>query len=148
MQKRLRQIPSRLLDEAAVLQGGLRPHRGPLALAGQCRRARRQEDQHLVVWRAFSAPPSAAPLAAVDGRLDGGQPHADDAYLFWALVCALGMLVLGLWCPETKDVPMERTEELFGGPWWKRDLERQGRPRSGAAASRVLVLGEGLDGEG
>ncbi|RYP92880.1 hypothetical protein DL770_001051 [Monosporascus sp. CRB-9-2] len=56
------------------------------------------------------------PLAAVDGRLDDGQPHADGAYLFWAL----GMLVLGLWGPETKDVPMERMEELFGGPWWRK----------------------------
>ncbi|RYP64302.1 hypothetical protein DL769_006717 [Monosporascus sp. CRB-8-3] len=48
-----------------------------------------------------------------------GQPHADGAYLFWALVCALGMLLLGLWGPETRDVPMEGMEELFGGPWWK-----------------------------
>ncbi|RYP64190.1 hypothetical protein DL771_008881 [Monosporascus sp. 5C6A] len=62
---------------------------------------------------------AAAPLAAVDGRLDDGQPHADGACLFWTLVRALGMLVLGLWSPETKDVPMERMEELFGGPWWE-----------------------------
>ncbi|KAL2831457.1 general substrate transporter [Aspergillus cavernicola] len=32
------------------------------------------------------------------------------AYVFWALVCAVGFAVLG--------VPMERMEELFSGRWW------------------------------
>ncbi|KAH8647974.1 putative MFS quinate transporter [Xylariales sp. PMI_506] len=41
------------------------------------------------------------------------------AYLFWAIVCAVGLVVLGLWAPETKGVPMEKMEELFSGPWWK-----------------------------
>jgi len=41
------------------------------------------------------------------------------AYVFWAVVCAVGLVVLGLWAPETKSVPMERMEELFSGPWWK-----------------------------
>ncbi|KAF6805824.1 hypothetical protein CSOJ01_09253 [Colletotrichum sojae] len=40
------------------------------------------------------------------------------AYVFWACVCAAGVVVLGLWAPETKGVPMERMEELFGGRWW------------------------------
>ncbi|RYP20287.1 hypothetical protein DL765_002850 [Monosporascus sp. GIB2] len=44
---------------------------------------------------------AAAPLTAVDGRRDDRQPHVEGAYLFWALVWALGMLVLGLWGTET-----------------------------------------------
>ena len=41
------------------------------------------------------------------------------AYVFWALVCALGLVVLGLWAPETRGVPMEAMEGLFAGPWYK-----------------------------
>lgn len=41
------------------------------------------------------------------------------AYLFWALVCAVGLVVLGFWAPETKNVPMERMSELFDRPWWR-----------------------------
>ncbi|RDW95172.1 hypothetical protein BP5796_00935 [Coleophoma crateriformis] len=49
------------------------------------------------------------------------------AYVFWALVCAIGFVILGLWAPETKGVPMEKMDELFAGRWWmgwkaKRDL--------------------------
>ncbi|EMC96291.1 hypothetical protein BAUCODRAFT_469937 [Baudoinia panamericana UAMH 10762] len=40
------------------------------------------------------------------------------AYIFWAVICALGLVILGLWAPETKGVPMERMGELFEGPWW------------------------------
>ncbi|UNI23263.1 hypothetical protein JDV02_009094 [Purpureocillium takamizusanense] len=40
------------------------------------------------------------------------------AYVFWACVCATGLVVLGLWAPETKGVPMERMAELFSGPWY------------------------------
>lgn len=40
------------------------------------------------------------------------------AYVFWAVVCAVGLVVLGLWAPETKGVPMERMTELFDGPWY------------------------------
>lgn len=40
------------------------------------------------------------------------------AYVFWACVCAVGLVVLGLWAPETKGIPMERMEELFSGPWY------------------------------
>ena len=48
------------------------------------------------------------------------------AYLFWALICATGIIVLGLWAPETKGVPLERMHELFAHPWytcWKSKLE-------------------------
>lgn len=41
------------------------------------------------------------------------------AFAFWAVVCAVGILVLGLWAPETKGVPMERMGELFERNWWK-----------------------------
>lgn len=39
------------------------------------------------------------------------------AYVFWAIICFLGIVILGLWAPETKGVPMERMGELFEGPW-------------------------------
>lgn len=38
--------------------------------------------------------------------------------MFWAVVCAVGLLLLGVWAPETKGVPMERMTELFDGPWY------------------------------
>jgi Sugar (and other) transporter len=41
------------------------------------------------------------------------------AYVFWACICVLGIVILGLWAPETKAVPMERMEELFDGPWYR-----------------------------
>jgi hypothetical protein len=44
--------------------------------------------------------------------------HIYGAYIFWALVCFLGFVLLGLWAPETKGIPMERMEELFAGKWW------------------------------
>lgn len=40
------------------------------------------------------------------------------AYVFWACVCFVGLVLLGLWAPETKGVPMERMAELFAGPWY------------------------------
>ncbi|KAL4999432.1 general substrate transporter [Aspergillus recurvatus] len=40
------------------------------------------------------------------------------AFVFWALVCAVGWVLLALMAPETKGVPMEQMEELFGGRWW------------------------------
>ncbi|KAJ5523966.1 hypothetical protein N7494_010616 [Penicillium frequentans] len=42
------------------------------------------------------------------------------AYLFWALICFCGLLILGIWMPETKGVPMEQMGELFDGPWYMR----------------------------
>ncbi|KAF2727556.1 general substrate transporter [Polyplosphaeria fusca] len=41
------------------------------------------------------------------------------AYVFWASICTIGIIVLGLWAPETKGVPLERMDELFEGPWYK-----------------------------
>lgn len=40
------------------------------------------------------------------------------AYVFWACICAAGLVILGLWAPETKGIPMERMTELFDGPWY------------------------------
>jgi sugar porter (SP) family MFS transporter len=40
------------------------------------------------------------------------------AYTFWALICATGIVLLGLWAPETKGVPIERVGELFDRPWY------------------------------
>lgn len=48
------------------------------------------------------------------------------AYVFWAIICAVGLVVLGLWAPETKGVPMEKMAELFSGPWymgWKAKVD-------------------------
>ncbi|KAK8118272.1 MFS quinate transporter [Apiospora kogelbergensis] len=45
--------------------------------------------------------------------------HVWGAYVFWALVCFLGLVVLWLWAPETKGVPMEYMGDLFDGPWYK-----------------------------
>jgi len=48
------------------------------------------------------------------------------AYIFWALICFIGAVVLGVWAPETKSVPMEKMEELFGGSWymgWKAKVD-------------------------
>jgi len=41
------------------------------------------------------------------------------AYVFWSMVCFVGIIVLGLWAPETKGVPLERMHELFEGPWYQ-----------------------------
>ncbi|KAL3462527.1 general substrate transporter [Aspergillus heterothallicus] len=40
------------------------------------------------------------------------------AFVFWALVCAIGLVLLGVMAPETKGVPMERMDDLFAGRWW------------------------------
>lgn len=44
--------------------------------------------------------------------------HIYGTYIFYACFSFAGLVVLGLWAPETKGVPMERMEELFSGPWW------------------------------
>jgi hypothetical protein len=41
------------------------------------------------------------------------------AYTLWAVVCAVGIVLLGLWAPETKGVPVEKMGELFEKPWYK-----------------------------
>jgi hypothetical protein len=48
------------------------------------------------------------------------------AFVFWAVICAVGLVVLGLMAPETKQVPMELMDELFSGPWytgWKAKVD-------------------------
>ncbi|KAH8812115.1 putative transporter [Xylogone sp. PMI_703] len=48
------------------------------------------------------------------------------AYLFWAMICASGLVLLGIWAPETKGVPMEMMEDLFAGKWymgWKAKVD-------------------------
>ncbi|KAI1083045.1 general substrate transporter [Whalleya microplaca] len=67
------------------------------------------------------------------------------AYVFWALICAIGMVLLGLWAPETKGVPMEKMEELFNRPWWKTwrakvDVTPTALPFSSAKNSIVLRI--------
>lgn len=46
--------------------------------------------------------------------------HVWGAYLFWAIICTLGLVILGIWMPETAQIPIERMEELFDGPWYLR----------------------------
>ncbi|CAG8188241.1 unnamed protein product [Penicillium olsonii] len=46
--------------------------------------------------------------------------HVWGAYLFWALICFLGLIILGVWMPETKGVPIEQMGDLFDGPWYLR----------------------------
>ncbi|KAF4595438.1 Sugar/inositol transporter [Ophiocordyceps camponoti-floridani] len=51
------------------------------------------------------------------------------AFVFWAAVCAVGLVVLGLWAPETKGVAIENMAALFDGPWylgWRADSQRFG----------------------
>lgn len=48
------------------------------------------------------------------------------AFVFWACICAIGLVVLGLWAPETKNIPMEKMDELFAGKWytlWKSKVD-------------------------
>ena len=42
------------------------------------------------------------------------------AYCFWAAMCFCGLVILGVWMPETKGIPIERMGELFDGPWYLR----------------------------
>lgn len=44
--------------------------------------------------------------------------HIWGTYVFYAVFCAIGLVVLGLCAPETKGVPMERMGELFAGHLW------------------------------
>lgn len=44
--------------------------------------------------------------------------HTWGVYVFFALICFIGLLVLGIWAPETKGVPMEHMEALFAEEWW------------------------------
>ena len=40
------------------------------------------------------------------------------AFLFWACICAVGLVLLGIMAPETKRVPIEGMDQLFAGPWY------------------------------
>lgn len=59
-------------------------------------------------------------------------------FIFFAAICAIGLVVLGLWAPETKRVPLEQMDELFEGKWymgWKakvaiQDVEAFGSARA------------------
>ncbi|KAL2871837.1 putative MFS quinate transporter [Aspergillus lucknowensis] len=56
--------------------------------------------------------------------------HDWGAYLFWALVCFVGLIVLGVWMPETKGVPIEQMGELFEGKWylrWRSQIKKDER---------------------
>ncbi|RAL16892.1 putative MFS quinate transporter [Aspergillus homomorphus CBS 101889] len=46
--------------------------------------------------------------------------HIWGAYLFWSIICFLGIIILGVLMPETKGVPMERMGDLFDYPWYSR----------------------------
>lgn len=39
-------------------------------------------------------------------------------FVFFACICVIGIVVLGLWAPETKQVPLERMGELFEREWY------------------------------
>ena len=48
------------------------------------------------------------------------------AYIFWAMICFIGAVILGIWAPETKGVPLEKMDELFTGPWymgWRKKVD-------------------------
>ncbi|KKK15924.1 MFS quinate transporter, partial [Aspergillus ochraceoroseus] len=53
------------------------------------------------------------------------------AYLFWAIICFLGLIILGIWMPETKGVPIEQMDHLFEGPWY---LRWRARPKDSSSA--------------
>ena len=40
------------------------------------------------------------------------------AFVFFGGVCAVGLVLLFLMAPETKQVPMEGMDQLFAGPWY------------------------------
>jgi hypothetical protein len=61
------------------------------------------------------------------------------AYLFWAIICFLGIITLGVWMPETKGVPIERMGDLFEGPWY---LHWRAKPRECVVASSTSTATE------
>ncbi|KAJ5211020.1 Major facilitator superfamily domain general substrate transporter [Penicillium cf. griseofulvum] len=65
------------------------------------------------------------------------------AYLFWALICFSGLVILGIWMPETKGVPIERMGDLFDGPWY---LRWRATPREWDVASTDMARHELKDG--
>ena len=63
------------------------------------------------------------------------------AYVFWASICTLGIIILGIWMPETSGVPMERMGDLFDGPWY---LRWRAKPKD-VASSSASTAGEGTE---
>ncbi|KAJ5091309.1 hypothetical protein NUU61_006179 [Penicillium alfredii] len=59
------------------------------------------------------------------------------AYLFWAIICFLGIVILGIWMPETKGVPIERMGDLFDTPWY---LRWRAGPRESEAPSLTTTI--------
>ncbi|KAJ5154811.1 Major facilitator superfamily domain general substrate transporter [Penicillium coprophilum] len=58
------------------------------------------------------------------------------AYLFWALICFSGLIILGICMPETKGVPIERMGDLFDGPWY---LRWRAKPKECDVASSIDI---------
>jgi len=58
------------------------------------------------------------------------------------MICGIGFVILGLWAPETKGVPMERMGELFQGHWWMgwraklgpQPIDREGASKEGRSS--------------
>lgn len=78
--------------------------------------------------------------------------HIWGTYCFYAVFCAIGLVLLGLWAPETNGVPMERMDELFSGHWWlgwkaKVDLDSSDTQtlRRSRASSRADVIERGKE---
>ncbi|KEF58891.1 uncharacterized protein A1O9_03734 [Exophiala aquamarina CBS 119918] len=72
--------------------------------------------------------------------------HIYGAYIFWALVCAFGFVILGLWAPETKGIPMEQMEELFSGRWWMGWGARQRLDKKYPTGHDEKILAAGVKG--
>jgi MFS family permease len=52
------------------------------------------------------------------------------AFVFWASICAIGLVFLGVMAPETKQVLIEKMDELFANSWymgWKGKVETNRR---------------------
>ena len=52
--------------------------------------------------------------------------HVWGGFLFFACICAIGLVLLFFMAPETNRVPMEEMDALFAGPWycgWKARVE-------------------------
>ena len=68
--------------------------------------------------------------------------HIYGAYVFWAMVCAIGFILLGVWAPETKGIPMEQMEALFAGKWWMGWRARGRLQRQLASESQASSVSE------
>lgn len=71
------------------------------------------------------------------------------AFCFWAAICFCGLVILGIWMPETKNVPIERMGELFDCPWYLRwcatmqsPAAKGDRDRSPTSSSYIDIYAE------